>query len=270
MTATDRPDQSIREVSWTDLHLPVFSVNRDDGASVSTAKLVIYGTAFPVAPGYFATASHVLRDAAADGEPVLSLVEGAGAEFKMYRITQAERVDAIDFALLECPSLAHLAPLPIDFDRRLGMLRSASAVGFPVAVEAEYVHAIARGFAGYVVCRRELYHLPGQPPGYELSFSAPQGLSGAPLISAELSNGEPFCYGWIVQQGTLGVGDEKTAVGVAVSVETLLSVNSKMLNRPLAALWGREFVTPAPRSAKRLPGGVDPQDTDPESGWPDA
>ena len=102
-----------------------------------------------------------------------------------------------------------------------------------------------------------------------MSFAAPQGLSGAPLISTALSGDEPFCYGWIIQQGTLGLGEEKTSVGLAVSIETLLSVKSSMLEAPLAVLWNRNHVNPPPRSEKQLPDGIEPPDTAPDIGWPE-
>jgi hypothetical protein len=44
-----------------------------------------------------------------------------------------------------------------------------------------------RAFKGYVVTRRALRHLPAAPPGYEISFIPPIGLSGAPLMIGDFA-----------------------------------------------------------------------------------
>ena len=78
----------------------------------------------------------------------------------------------------------------------------------------------------------------GNPVGYEVSFFAPQGLSGAPLVSTV--HGAPRCYGYMVQQGSLGIGGDVTPVGIAVAIEVLLTVAST--GRPFARAFGREPV----------------------------
>jgi len=161
-----------------DLHVPVLSSLRATDGSLQTPKPLVYGTAFPLAPGLFATAAHAIEAAAADGTPGLSDVSNADDPMVHYAVKSYELVKAIDLAILEAPSLANLPAFPIDFDRKLEFLANASALGFPLAMDAEFVTCIPRAFGGHVVRRRELYQLPGQPPGYELSFPAPEGLSG--------------------------------------------------------------------------------------------
>jgi hypothetical protein len=239
-------------------------VKPDAVGGIQTQKPIAYGTAFPIAPGVFATAAHVVHDADVDGEPVLAVVSGAGGtKIRPYRIEQFEQVKAIDLGLLYCSTLRHLPPMPLDFDRPLGMLARVTAIGFPFALDAEYVTVVPRGFGGHVVTRRELYHLPGQPPGYEVSFCAPQGLSGAPLIS--MAFGEPRCYGYIVQQSTIGTAEALMPAGIAVGIEAVLSVMSKD-GEHLAHLFGREF-RPFAATPRRSAQFVLPDDLD--TGWPD-
>ena len=69
--------------------------------------------------------------------------------------------------------------LPIDFGR-LKMFDEVTAIGFPFSIDPERLTWICRGFKGHVVTSREMYHISAQPPGYELSFVPPPGLSGAP------------------------------------------------------------------------------------------
>jgi len=252
-----------------DLNVPVLSSLRATDGSLQTPKPLVYGTAFPLAPGLFATAAHVIEAAAADGTPGLSYVSSAADPMVHYAVKSYELVKAIDLAILEAPSLAKLPAFPIDFDRKLEFLANASALGFPLAMDAEFVTCIPRAFGGHVVRRRELYQLPGQPPGYELSFPAPEGLSGAPLVSTHY--GKAFCYGYIIQQSTLGIGDHRAAVAIAVDVDVLLSVKTKYTSSgALAQLFGRTPVDAHKPSPKQLPGGASGFTlTELEEGWPD-
>lgn len=251
-----------------DLHLPVFAFAPGEDGNVRTPKPIVYGTAFPVGPGLFATAAHVVDGAQADGIVGLSHITVAGASAPVHEVQAIEKCDAIDLALLRCDSLSHLQPIPIDFDRRLDFLANVSSVGFPMSLEVEFVTCIPRAFGGHVVTRRELYHLPGQPAGYEVSFYAPQGLSGAPLISTHF--GKAYCYGYVIQQSTIGMGDQKTPVGIAVDIGAMLSVKSKFGPQgALAGVFGREFVAAPRPSERRLPGGVPPPSASDLTDWPD-
>lgn len=273
----DRSDRRVRRqqahvghrLRAFDLHVPVFAYIRKPDGSIETPSAVIYGTAFPIASGIFATAAHVIEAAAADGTPGLSYVSAAADKMVHYPIQSHQLYLAIDLALIECPSLKRLPPTPIDFDRKLEFLSNASALGFPLALDAEFVTCIPRAFGGHVVTRRELYHLPARPPGYEVSFASPQGLSGAPLISTHF--GRAFCYGDMIQQSTLGVGDHKTSVGIAVDIGELLSVKSSYAPEGLLArLFGREPVPERAPSPRRLPGGAGGfRIEDLDKGWPD-
>ena len=100
-----------------------------------------------------------------------------------------------------------------------------------------------------------------------MSFYAPQGLSGSPLISG--IQGEPQCYGYMIEQSTIGLSDAApTPVGLAVSIEVLLGIKSRKLGVDLATLLGREYVPPRPPMSKQLPGGMKPTDTGLEE-WPE-
>src|SRR5207244_12245499 len=70
----------------------------------------------------------------------------------------------------------------LNFDHQLDMLDPASSIGFPWSLDPEWVTVVPRALRGHVVTRRELYQLRAQPPGYELSFHAPRGISGGPLV----------------------------------------------------------------------------------------
>jgi len=250
-----------------DIHIPVFAYHKKPDGSLENPKPIIYGTAFPIAPGLFATAAHVVNDAKGDGTIGLGHSSGAGQPYVHHDVPQVEVCEPIDFALLSCPGLAHLPTLPIDFDYPLRMLDVVFAYGFPLALDVESVTCIPRAFAGHVVTRRKLYQVAAEPPGYEVSFFAPKGLSGAPLLSQK--SGKPLCYGYLIQQATIGLGAETTPVGIAISIETILGVNSKIAHGPLAKLFGKEFTPIPPPAPKPLPGGVHVPNPELEQGWPE-
>ena len=146
-------------------HVPVLAYEQDPDGGIQTPRPVIYGTAFPVAAGLFATAAHVVRSAKAGGTPGLSLCAGPGAAFQLHEIVEYEAVSAIDFALLRCPSLSAVSPIPIDFDNHLAPVGPVMAYGYPLGMDVEYVTVTPRGFAGTVVTRRGMYHLSRAAPG---------------------------------------------------------------------------------------------------------
>lgn len=261
----DVPDSNFVGVRVLDLHLGVVAVHKKPDGGIETPRPLIYGTAFPVLPGLFVTAGHVANDAESDGIPGLVQVT-PNRDVKVSEITRFEVFTGIDLALLECPGLEDLVPLPVEFERQLTLLEPAYAIGYPCALDPEWVTVVPRAFRGHVVTRRELYQLSGQPAGYELSFHAPQGLSGAPVVSHV--QGDHRCYGYIIQQATIGSGEEKAVVGVAVDIGILLTLQTDLLGiGPLAVPFGREPIGPMTPSPVQLPGGRKPiSETDV---WPD-
>jgi Trypsin-like peptidase domain len=258
------PSADLVPVNIIDLHFPVLALKRGV-PKAETSRPIVYGTAFPIGPGVLLTAGHVWEAAFADGIPILSKIPVPGGTFRPLQVDDAELFRTIDVALISCPALGDVMPLPLDFDRRLAIGDPAYAIGFPMAVDAEWVSIVHRGFTGHVITRREMYHIPGQPPGYELSFYAPQGLSGAPLVSHV--GGDHRCYGYIVQQSTISAGRETTPIGIAVDIVSLLALNSKILRGPVAHHFGREPIVIRATPPQR-PGGVDVVDISVE-GWPD-
>ncbi len=253
-----------------DVHLPVVAVKKKADGGLEAPKALVYGTAFPILPGLFVTAGHVFNAVQADGIPALGNM-GEGGALKVSEITDAEVFSDIDLALVVCPGLEHVPPIPLEFDYQLGLLDPVWTVGFPCALDAEWVTLAPRAFRGSVVTRRESYQLKGQPPCYEVSFPAPEGLSGAPLMSPVLSKVVPpshRCYGYVIQHATIGSAERNITVGVAVDINAILSIKTEMLNiGPLAPKFGKEPMVFKPTPIK-LPGGMKPVDTSPND-WPD-
>ena len=188
---------------------------------------VFHGTAFCLAPNLFLTAAHVFREALQDGE--LAVARLTTGDFYGVPVQDSELFEDIDLALLHCPGL--LAEiLPFNF-APLGFLADVFAMGFAFGFEPPTFHL--RAFKGYVVNRRALSILRSAPPGYELSFVPPPGLSGAPLLTS-LAGGPVAVTGVILQHQTVEFMDRKMELGLALDIEELLTLESRMVGGSIA------------------------------------
>ena len=104
-------------------------------------------------------------------------------------------------------------------------------MGFAFGLEPPVFHI--RAFKGYVVNRRELNRLGGCPPGYELSFVPPPGLSGAPFLTY-LPDGAPAVTGIILYHHTAEIGERKMELGLALDIEEILTLESKLSGGSIA------------------------------------
>jgi hypothetical protein len=262
---------------WTgarmfDTHFPVLSAKKKNDGGIEATKPLIYGTAFPILnQRVFVTAGHVLKSALADGTPCLGHLPEDGSTIKASSFDDWELFDAYDLALLVCEGVAKAPAISLEFDRDLTLMDPVWSVGFP-EVDPERITVIPRAFRGHVVTRREHYGLPGQPPCYEVSFPAPEGLSGAPLMMPiPLQGGLPpihRCLGYMIQQATLGRPDRQIAVGVAVDIKVLLTIETKLLNLgSLPKVFKKPPFAFKPTEIK-LPGGMKPIDASVDN-WPD-
>ena len=188
---------------------------------------VFYGTAFCLAPDLFLTARHVLEAARGDGEVVVfRLTPG---NYYGVAVQDSESWPNIDLALMYCPGLV-AEILPVHFTS-LGFLDDVFAMGFAFGLEPPKFHL--RAFKGYVVNRRGFTDEPDAAPVYELSFLPPPGLSGAPLLTSA-QGGTIAVVGMVLQHYTVEFQDRKMELGVALDIEELLTVDSRIIGGSLA------------------------------------
>ena len=88
-----------------------------------------------------------------------------------------------------------------------------------------------------------MFTRPTQPFGYELSFAPPAGLSGAPLVPA---TGIVRVSGVVNGTAEIAIEGSVTRLGIAVSTEELLRLDSRILGGPVAALFQRQPLPPRP------------------------
>lgn len=222
-------------VSILDLHLAVVAGGpAADGSAFELASPVFFGTAFPILPGVFVTAAHVVRAARDSGGKVAFCRTGprrSEIPSAVHLVDDVELFDGLDLALVKCAGHSNLVPLPLLFEP-LDVLTPVTAVGFAVGVDVQYQTFVHRAFAGHIVTRRGLYHLqPDQPPGYELSFVTPPGLSGAPLVIRTADGA--FVAGHIVHWWRVELEGAEYRFGIAVASEALIGVTSAIVGGSL-------------------------------------
>ncbi len=188
---------------------------------------VFHGTAFCLAPNLFLTAAHVFKDAQADGEVALARLKPR--HFHAQIVKDFEIFKDIDLAILYCPNLS-AEILPFNFSP-LNFLMDVFTMGFPFGFEPPTYYL--RAFKGHVVTRRSLTSLPGDPPGYELSFVPPPGLSGAALLTSS-SDGSTMVTGIVLQHHTAEYREQRMDLGLALDIEELLTLESRIANGSIA------------------------------------
>ena len=193
---------------------------------------LFHGTAFCLAPHLFLTAGHVYQDAKGDGQVAVARLTPGQHQVEI--VEDAEVFEAIDLALLRCPNLTaeilpfHFAPLEY--------LTDVFSLGYAFGLEPPVYHL--RAFKGHVVTRRGLTFLSSQPPGYEVSFIPPPGLSGAPLLTI-VPGGSPVVVGMILKHHTAEYRKRQMDLGLALDIEELLTLESRILGGSLAELLFR-------------------------------
>jgi hypothetical protein len=190
---------------------------------------VFHGTAFSIAPDIFLTAAHVFRDAQGDGEVALARLTPDNLHAQT--VSDFEIFDSIDLAILNCINLS-AEILPFNFTP-LNFLDDVFTMGFPFGFEPPVYHL--RAFKGYIVTRRSLTSLPGRPPGYELSFVPPPGLSGAPLLTL-LPDGSPVIKGILLQHHTAEYRERRMELGIALDIEEILTIPISLKESPFFKL----------------------------------
>jgi len=176
------------------ISLPVFAGVEVDGGAFRIEGEV-QGTAFALGGNYMLTARHVASGIPRSGknQMVVGLQEPDG-HFKAARVSSVEELDA-DLALLEVEFLVpgsdawfhrfgwREAPIePFEAVRTVGYAYGMQTIGDRKSV-------VVRGFQGHIVSRLTEFKPVGWTGSsfavYELSFVAPRGLSGAPLMNSQ-------------------------------------------------------------------------------------
>ena len=219
---------------------PVLVGKRNDTGGFSLSGNVL-GTCFSVGGGFCLTAGHVVSELNARQPDTVALIgmtlleKWNGAVVIESEVLEADigviRYELSDLNFQGLPNFAWNL-------ENLDVLATVRAVGYPYGfhmVDEERL-IVARAFKGEVVCTLPRY----KPPGFngsafsihELSFQAPRGLSGAPLLTG---SGPPKVKGVVIGNHSMEMGDsseeERLSLGIAVCAGGIASLSSSLLGR---------------------------------------
>lgn len=180
---------------------------------------IIYGTATRLNANYFVTAKHVVDHSCADNKEMRLLVPNYKNDvYETWQCKIIETFTDIDLALLQCdyeleiktdkiPKNSVLSKFNFDLpdsNCKLNMFDNVASIGYPFGASFTTtgdLHFVARGYKGHIVANYKTF--VGQLPLvqddiwiYELSYSAPKGLSGGPLYV--FLNNRTVLYGVVV------------------------------------------------------------------------
>ncbi len=178
----------------------------------------VLGTCFSIGSEFCLTAGHVISDIQAQPAGTLALFGiiqndvWNGIEFLDSEILDAD-VGIIKYSS-EVPSHSNLPAMSWDLSNP-PVLSKVRSVGYPYGLHTidGKPSILARAFEGYVVCTIPRFRPDGQEgPAFsihELSFLAPRGLSGAPLLSKDDSH---------LVRGIV-IGNKKTDMWISTEIE---------------------------------------------------
>jgi hypothetical protein len=149
-------------------------VEQSEARAVNVRQVI--GTCFSIGNGFFLTAAHVVSsavDCGWIGYPVEKV-------WRMLDLKGSEIHEDVDVAIIQAEMPDHKI-FKWQVQSR-GMWEQAQTIGFPYALDLENANLNIRGFSGHIVSQLSFYGLTAKPRVYELSFQAPRGLSGAPLL----------------------------------------------------------------------------------------
>lgn len=274
-SSSPRMPERLIGVNLLDLHLVVVAgTGSAPGGSFELTRPTFFGTAFPILPGLFVTASHVVkaaREAGGDLALYRTRIDGTAAA-PVQVVNDCELFDGLDLAIMECRGHRDLLPLPLLFEP-LKVLTPVKAVGFATGIDVEYHRFVHRAFAGHVVTRRELFHLkpdqlrdtnchswPLRACPDRLSWSAPamaNSQSGTSFIPGMLSwrewstdSGLPLRPRHCSASGvalSVGLWPRRSAGNRACSGRRLYRCRRRGLVRPLPLQYGRREEIVGPR-----------------------
>jgi len=247
----------LKKISGYSLVLPLFAADLESPGVYQTRSLV--GSSFLLGDGFVLTAGHVAHALFANGGiGVLGLPNlESPEELHVSEVADAE-VLPHDLAILRIqlkPNIKDTRAVRFEWlASELSVFDEVWSIGYPYGthVVEEKHRIIQRAFTGTIVASPGPYQPVGsniQPfNAYELSFAAPRGLSGAPLMDGREPSQSRGVVGvvignssssMLVHQSEETISDgtsvqkviqyESLTLGVAVACTSILPLRSRLL-----------------------------------------
>lgn len=208
----------------------------------------INGTAFSIGQGFFLTAGHVLKELLEHKfYGILKLNGTGGAE--LFEIEDYELIKEFDLVILYIPKFILEDIYHLTWNGNYSeMFTDVFTIGFPYGYEPDRKEIRTRGYKGYIISATRIDEFKGV--FYELSFSCPRGISGAPIIDDENKS----LMGIIVgnksteievyrETEILDNGKQKNSYlkyeaieyGIALDITSVVKYKSKLLGKTIGA-----------------------------------
>lgn len=206
----------------------------------------LFGTASYLGNRIFITAGHTISNAKESEHMGIAFRNNNNSmsgytyiSFKEYEI-----FEDLDLALLKLDNDIFKAKAEKWTTKNTEFLEDVFTIGYPFGYDGLEKQLIIRGLKGHIVTRRHFHEFKNKPLIYELSFHCPKGVSGASLKNLETSHIKGFIIGNAAteilvfkeeeiiessKEKTVYEKYETTKYGVAITVENLLDVTSKIL-----------------------------------------
>ncbi|MCB0538092.1 MAG: trypsin-like peptidase domain-containing protein [Bacteroidetes bacterium] len=192
----------------------------------------LIGTSFSIGNNFFITANHVITAALSyEVKGLLCFNEQNQAGLFPVEDDNYESFPDYDIAILKVDKIPHKF-FPWDFSG-LRMLENVMSSGFPFAFDPNQKKIITRCFKGYIVSAHPFYEFVSNPDSYELSFSCPRGISGAPLLTYE----EPQKVVGII------IGNKSTEMNVYTEKEIISEEKEVVVERYESIQYGLAIET---------------------------
>lgn len=175
-------------IQYSNTIFPVFSASYDSDKKVRfLSQKTVFGTAFYIHNGYFITAAHVVENATLHGEMNLGyspkgakgIVPLKSSNLSLYEVNKDH-----DLAILYIKDMGD-----IDADcfkwisEEVPLNDKIYSIGYPFGYNPDLNMLTARCLSGSIVaCELGLFIENKDIRAYELMFSVPRGLSGAPVL----------------------------------------------------------------------------------------
>lgn len=253
-------------MNWRSLVFPVVGVSAKAGTDeVEMDRL--YGTASYLGGGYYITAGHVVRAARESESFGLAYSDTGKPQVRIAYTGESEILTDFDVGIIKPATSVPRTVTMLNWSVAVpSMGVDVQTIGFPHGHDPERAAVSARTLKGYVTStsRRPEKDVPRH---FDLSFSCPKQLSGAPVFSRRANQPQqlPDSFGIIVGNsstsllisehteefervdGSGSVAEREVVTrhdtvffGRAIAVESFASANSELIDGSLMELWAGE------------------------------
>lgn len=182
----------------------------------------VQGTAFSIGNDFFLTAAHVIEAFSEYDEVLLGYHNYSTGNYHSVPIEKYEIYSDLDIGIVYAKMERKCKPHTLRWsEQTLAGLQNVTVFGYPFAFDNSSNTISRRMFKGYIISETEFTRLPNNPRCYELSIHCARGISGAALLSRNLSE--------VSVRGVV-IGTQNVEIEIYKDIEIEESTNEKTIN----------------------------------------